>query len=155
MGRPIALLSRILIMPKIGIVARNDIAQGSLMDRINYLLSGLDDMDKVIISLKKDNHRICHTKKMIFRKEEINQFPSSEISKIDGYISRFENDLREEYILLNVPDVWFRNQDGLASAREEDFDLIFLPKDAIDNISPSIETILKRFLKEMSTSNPG
>lgn len=125
------------------------------MDRINYLLSGLDDMDKVIIFLRQESTRICHTKKMIFRKEEINQFPATEIVKIDGYISRFENDLREDYVLLNVPDVWFRDTAGTGPAREEDFDLVFLPKDAIDTITPSVETILKRFLKEMSASNPG
>ncbi|HPH02177.1 MAG TPA: hypothetical protein PLM00_07595 [Spirochaetota bacterium] len=124
------------------------------MDRINYLLSGLDDMDKVVIFVRQDCNRICHTKKMIFRKEEVNQYHASDIIKIDGYISRFENDLREDYILLNVPDVWFRDSLGIDPAREEDFDLVFLPKEAIESISPSVETILKRFLKEMS-ANPG
>ena len=42
-----------------------------------------------------------HTK-MIFRKEEVNQYHASDIIKIDGYISRFENDLREDYILSNA-----------------------------------------------------
>ena len=85
---------------------------------------------------------------MIFRKEEINQFQAADIVKIDGYISRFENDLREDYILLNVPDVWFRILPEAVPLVKRIFDLVFLPKDAIESISPSVETtILKRFLR--------
>ena len=123
--------------------------KGSSMDKINYILSGLDDMDKVIVFLRSDCKRICHTKKMVFRKEEINQFPAGEICKIDGYISRFENDLNEDYILLNVPDVWFRGDREGTSGREEDFDLVFLPKEAVLSMSAALETMLKRFVKEM------
>lgn len=119
------------------------------MDKLNYILSGLDDMDKVIIFLRDDCKRICHTKKMVFRKEEINQFPANEIFKLDGYVSRFENDLKEDYILLNVPDVWFREEADGTNGREEDFDLVFLPKDAVLSLAPALETILKRFVKEM------
>lgn len=125
------------------------------MDKINYLLSGLDDMDKVIVFLRYESTRICHTKKMIFQQEEINQFPASDLIKIDGYINRFENDLCEDYLLLNVPDVWFRDSDGTGSIHEEDFDIIFLPKDAVETIIPSVETVLKRLLKETGASNPG
>jgi hypothetical protein len=120
-----------------------------LMDKINYLLSGLDDMDKVIVFLNEKCPSICHAKKMIFRKEEVSQFPACEIFKIDGYISRFENDIKEDYILLNVPDVWFWDEGGKNVGREEDYDLVFLPKNAVKSISSSLETILKRFLREM------
>ena len=119
------------------------------MDKINYILSGLDDMDKVIVFIKKDSKLNCHTKKMIFRKEEVNQFNANEIFKVDGYISRFENDLKEDYILLNVPDIWFWDVNQTSISREEDFDLVFLPKHAISAINPALETILKRFVKEL------
>ena len=119
------------------------------MDKINYMLSGFDDMDKVIIFLHEKSTDLCHAKKMIFRKEEDSQFPACEIFKIDGYISRFENDLKEEYILLNVPDVWFWDNSGKNIGREEDYDLVFLPKLAVKSMSLSLETILKRFVREM------
>ena len=116
------------------------------MDKINYCLSGLEDMDKVIVFLREGCAAICHAKKMIFRREEINQYPACEILKIDGYISRFENDLHEDYILINIPDVWFRNEE---TCHGEDYDLVFLPKLAVESLSSSVETMLKRFAKEL------
>lgn len=119
------------------------------MDKINYNLSGFNDMDKVIVFLKKRSKLVCHTKKMIFRKEEVNQFTAREIFKVDGYISRYENDLEDEHILLNVPDIWFWDVDQKAISREEDFDLVFVPKLAIARIQPSVETVIHRFVKEL------
>ena len=119
------------------------------MDKTNYFLSGLNDMDKVIVFLEKTSDAVCHTKKMIFRKEEVNTFKASEIFKIDGYISRFEEDLKEEYILLNVPDIWFWDVNQENISREEDFDLVFIPKSAIAGISNTLETIIRRFVKEL------
>lgn len=119
------------------------------MDQINYMLSGLDDMDKIIVFLRKDSKLPCHTKKMIFRREEVNQFYANEIFKIDGYISRFEKDLEEDYILLNVPDIWFWDMEQSNISREEDFDLVFIPKPSILSINPALETIIKRFVKEL------
>lgn len=119
------------------------------MDKTNYLLSGLEDMDKVIVFLNRESSGECHTRKMVFRREEKNTFHADEIFKIDGYISRFDNDLHEDYLLLNVPDVWFWDHDHSAISREEDFDLIFIPKQAVGTIRPALETVLKRFVKEM------
>lgn len=119
------------------------------MDKTNYLLSGLEDMDKVIVFLNRESGEECHTRKMVFRKEEKATFQATEIFKIDGYISRFDNDLQENYLLLNVPDVWFWNDGHTGIAREEDFDLIFIPKQAVGTIKPALETVLKRFVKEM------
>jgi len=119
------------------------------MNKTNYFLSGLNDMDKIIVFLNRESDAVCHTKKMIFRREEINIFKSAEIFKIDGYISRFEGDLKADYILLNVPDIWFWDIDQKNISREEDFDLVFVPKAAVDNIAPTLETVIKRFVKEM------
>jgi len=119
------------------------------MDKTNYFLSGLNDMDKVIVFLERECTEVCHTKKMIFRKEEVNTFNAREIFKIDGYISRFEDDLKEDYILLNVPDIWFWDTDQKNISREEDFDLVFIPKKAVASISNTLETIIKRFVKEL------
>ena len=119
------------------------------MDKINYTLSGFEDMDKVIVFLDKKSSLSCHTKKMIFRKEEINQFTSREIFKVDGYISRFADDLKEVYILLNVPDVWFWDENQKNISKEEDFDLVFIPKLAVRKIQPAVETIIKKFVKEL------
>ncbi|MDR2733054.1 MAG: hypothetical protein LBC99_00245 [Spirochaetota bacterium] len=119
------------------------------MDKINYFLSGLDDMDKVIILLNEEDDSICVAKKMILQREEVSRFPACEIAKLDGYISRFENDLEEDYILLNVPDVWFRSDGGKTACREEDYDLVFLPKSAVKSIFSSLETIVKRFIEEL------
>ena len=119
------------------------------MDKTNYFLSGLNDMDKVIVFLKRESDSVCHTKKMIFRKEELNTFKATEIFKVDGYISRFEGDLKEDYILLNVPDIWFWDVDQKNISREEDFDLVFIPKAAVESVSHTLETMIKRFVKEM------
>jgi hypothetical protein len=119
------------------------------MDKINYLLSGLEDMDKVIVFLKKDAGQECQTRKMIFRKEETGRFPGREIFKVDGYISRFDSDLHEDFILLNVPDIWFWNEDQSNVGREEDYDMVFIPKKAVQSIHPTLETIIKRFVKEL------
>lgn len=119
------------------------------MDKTNYFLSGLSDMDKVIVFLDKASTETCHTKKMIFRKEEVNTFKAGEIFKIDGYISRFDGDLGEDYILLNVPDIWFWDEERKNISREEDFDLVFIPKAAVLSISNALETIVKRFVKEL------
>jgi len=119
------------------------------MDKVNYFLSGLEDMDKVIVFLREESISVCHAKKMIFRREEVSQFPACEILKVDGYISRFPNDLREDYILINIPDVWFRNEGGRSACLGEDYDLVFLPKLAVKSLSTSMETMLKRFVKEM------
>jgi len=119
------------------------------MDKTNYFLSGLEDMDKVIVFLHRDCTSVCRAKKMIFRKEENSRFPSCEIFKIEGYISRFKNDLEEDYILLNIPDVWFWEERKGNTHREEDYDLILLPKNAVKSISVSMETVLKHFVKEL------
>ena len=119
------------------------------MDKINFLLSELEDMDKIIVFLNKDSVVPCHTKKMIFRKEEINQFESKEIFKIDGYISRFDTDIDEDYILLNVPDIWFWDMDQKNISREEDFDLVFVPKHSILSIHTALETTIKRLVIEL------
>jgi hypothetical protein len=119
------------------------------MDKINYYLSGLEDMDKVIVFLREESSSVCHAKKMVFRREEVSQFPAGEILKVDGYISRFENDLREDYILINIPDVWFRDEGERNSCHGEDYDLVFLPKLAVKSISSSVEAMLKRFAKEL------
>lgn len=119
------------------------------MERINYILSELEDMDKVIVFLRRDAEAACHTKKMIFRKEETNQYQAGEIFKIDGYLSRFDGDLKEDYLLLNVPDVWFWDVDRKHVQREEDFDLMFVPKDAVQAVNPALETMLKRLVKEL------
>ncbi|MCK4908159.1 MAG: hypothetical protein KAS64_11440 [Spirochaetes bacterium] len=119
------------------------------MDKINFLLSELEDMDKIIVFLNKESVVPCHTKKMIFRKEEINQFESKEIFKIDGYISRFDTDIDEDYILLNVPDIWFWDMDQKNISREEDFDLVFVPKHSILSIHTALETTIKRLVTEL------
>ena len=119
------------------------------MDKINFLLSELEDMDKIIVFLNKESVVPCHTKKMIFRKEEINQFESKEIFKIDGYISRFDTDIDEDYILLNVPDIWFWDMDQKNISREEDFDLVFVPKHSILSIHTALETTIKRLVIEL------
>ncbi len=120
------------------------------MNETNYTISELKDMDKVIIFLKKDCPVKCHTKKMVFRKEEIREFRTNEIFKIDGYISRFKNDLKENFIIINVPDMWFWDEKQIKIEREEDFDLSFIPKRAIKSIKPALETVLKRFVKEQT-----
>jgi len=63
---------------------------------------------------------------------------------VEGYIGRFASDLCEDYILINIPDVWFRE-----AHQSEDYDLIVLPKIAVKSISISITTLLKRLENEM------
>lgn len=118
------------------------------MDATNYTISDLKDMDKVIIFLEKNCHQKCHTKKMVFRKEEIREFDTSRIYKIDGYISRFKNDLQEKFVIINVPDMWFWDKKQEKIEQEEDFDLSFIPKEAIKSINPALETVLKKFVAE-------
>jgi len=118
------------------------------MNETNYTISELKDMDKVIIFLEKDCTYSCHTKKMVFRKEEIREFRTNEIYKIDGYISRFKNDLQEDFIVINIPDMWFWDNKQKKIEREEDFDLSFIPKQAIKSIKPALETVLKKFVTE-------